>query len=117
MKTNYSLVMVRYLILVYILGKRRITGSVGPLFRQLSDDQSLLVMAQALWANVKELIIRPRDVLCYNIEPDLILHFIDIIEDTLEKNERGYLQFIQILITYLQFLLLHRFTNNLFPRH
>lgn len=84
----YSLVMIRYLILVYILGKRRLTGPVGPLFRQMSDDQSLLVMAQALWANVKELIIRSSDVLCYKIEPDLLLHFIDIIEDTLIRHTR-----------------------------
>ncbi len=85
---SYSLVMIRYLILVYILGKRRLTGSVGPLFRQLSDDQSLLLMAQALWANVKELIIRSSEVLCYKIEPDLLLHFIDIIEDTIIRHTR-----------------------------
>ena len=85
---SYSLVMIRYLLLVYILGKRRLSGSVGPLFRQLSDDQSLLVMAQALWANVKELIIRSSDVLCYKIEPDTLLHFIDIIEDTIIRHTR-----------------------------
>ena len=85
---SYSLVMIRYLLLVYILGKRKLSGSVGPLFRQLSDDQSLLVMAQALWANVKELIIRSSDVLCYKIEPDTLLHFIDIIEDTIIRHTR-----------------------------
>lgn len=85
---SYSLVMIRYLLLVYILGKRRLSGSIGPLFRQLSDDQSLLVMAQALWANVKELIIRSSDVLCYKIEPDTLLHFIDIIEDTIIRHTR-----------------------------
>jgi IS4 transposase len=78
----HSLVMIRYLLLVYILGKRRLTGPVGPLFRQLADDQSMLMMAQSLWANVKELIIRSSDVLCYKIEPDTLFHFIDIIEDT-----------------------------------
>ena len=79
----HSLVMIRYLILVYILSKRRLAGPVGPLFRQLSDDQSMLMMAQSLWANVKELIIRSSDVLCYKIEPDILFHFIDIIEDTI----------------------------------
>jgi hypothetical protein len=47
---------------------------VGPLFRQLADDHSLLLMAQSLWANVKELIIRSTDILCYKIEPDTLLH-------------------------------------------
>ncbi len=84
----HSLVMIRYLILVYILSKRRLAGPVGPLFRQLSDDQSMLMMAQSLWANVKELIIRSSDVLCYKIEPDILFHFIDIIEDTIIRQTR-----------------------------
>ena len=84
----HSLVMIRYLLLVYILGKRRLTGPVGPLFRQLADDQSLLMMAQSLWAYVKELIIRSSDVLCYKIEPDILFHFIDIIEDTIIRQTR-----------------------------
>ena len=84
----YSLVMIRYLLLVYILGKRRLTGSVGPLFRQLSDDQSLLLLTQALWANVKELIIRSSDILCYKIEPDVLLHVIDVIENTIIRHTR-----------------------------
>ena len=84
----HSLVMIRYLLLVYILSKRRLTGPVGPLFRQLADDQSLLMMAQSLWANVKELIIRSSDVLCYKIEPDTLFHFIDIIEDTIIRQTR-----------------------------
>lgn len=84
----HSLVMIRYLLLVYILSKRRLTGSVGPLFRQLADDQSMLMMAQSLWANVKELIIRSSDVLCYKIEPDTLFHFIDIIEDAIISQTR-----------------------------
>ena len=84
----HSLVMIRYLLLVYILGKRRLTGAVGPLFREMADDQSLLLMAQSLWANVKELIIRSSDVLCYKIEPDTLFHFIDIIEDAIIKQTR-----------------------------
>ena len=84
----HSLVMIRYLLLVYVLSKRRVGGQVGSLFRQLSDDQSMLMMAQSLWANVKELIIRSSDVLCYKIEPDILFHFIDIIEDTIIRQTR-----------------------------
>ena len=84
----HSLVMIRYLLLVYILEKRRLTGPVGPLFRELSDNQSMLMMAQSLWANVKELIIRSSDVLCYKIEPDTLFHFIDIIEDAIIRQTR-----------------------------
>jgi hypothetical protein len=84
----HSLVMIRHLLLAYILEKRRLTGPVGPLFRQLADDQSMLMMAQSLWANVKELIIRSSDVLCYKIAPDTLFHFIDIIEDTIIRQTR-----------------------------
>jgi len=84
----HSLVMIRYLLLVYILSKRRLIGPVGPLFRELAEDQSMLMMAQALWTNVKELIIRSSDVLCYKIEPDILFYFIDIIEDTITKQTR-----------------------------
>ena len=84
----HSLVMIRYLLLVYILSKRRQTGPVGPLFRQLADDQTLLMLAQSLWANVKELIIRSIDVLCYKIEPDILFNCIDIIEDTIIRQMR-----------------------------
>ncbi len=84
----HSLVMIRYLLLVYILSKRRLIGPVGPLFRELAEDQSMLMMAQTLWTNVKELIIRSSDVLCYKIEPDILFHLIDIIEDTIIKQTR-----------------------------
>ena len=77
--------MVRYLLLVYILNKRRLTGPLGPLFRQMSEDQTVIMLAETVWAYVKELIIRSSDVLCYKIEPDLLFHFFDIIEDTIIK--------------------------------
>jgi hypothetical protein len=79
----YSLVMARYLLLVYILSKRRLTGPLGPLFRQVSEDQTVIMLAETVWAYVKELIIRSSDVLCYKIEPNLLFHFFDIIEDTI----------------------------------
>ena len=79
----YSMVMIRYLLLVYILGKRRINGPIGPLFRELSDENQLLSMAEKLWAYIKELIIRSSHVICYKIEPDIVLHLLDMIEDNI----------------------------------
>ena len=61
---------------------------LGPLFRQLADDQSLLVIAQSLWTHVKKLIIRSSDILCCKIKPDILFHFIDIIEDTIIRQTR-----------------------------
>jgi len=42
----HTLVMIRFMLLVYILGKSRLTGAVEPLFQQLIDDKSLLIVAQ-----------------------------------------------------------------------
>ncbi len=77
-----SLVMIRYLLIVYILSKRRIQGPIGPLFRQESDRQSFLIFAKAIWDNVKELIFKSSDILSYKIDLDILFHVIDIIEDT-----------------------------------
>jgi IS4 transposase len=76
-----SLVMIRYLLIVYILSKRRIEGPIGPLFRQESDKQTFLLFARAIWANVKELIFRSSDILSYQIDLDTLFHVIDIIEN------------------------------------
>jgi len=83
MVAGYSIVMLRYLLLVYIISKRRIIGPVGPLFRQIAEKQLFLQMAEKMWAYVKELIIRSSHILCYEIEPDIVLHLLDIAEDNL----------------------------------
>lgn len=88
MVASHSLVMIRYLLLVYILNKRRLSGPLGPLFRQVSEDQTLLMLAETVWAYVKELIVKSSDVLCYKIEPDTFFHFIDIIENTIIQQTR-----------------------------
>lgn len=82
---SYSMVMIRYLLLVYILGKRMMKGPIGPLFRELSDENLLLSMAEKLWAYIKELIIRSSHVISYKIEPDIVLHLLDMIEDSILK--------------------------------
>ena len=41
------------------------------------------MFAQAIWANVKELIIKSSDILSYKIDLDTLFHVIDIIENTI----------------------------------
>ena len=38
-------------------------------------------MAEKMWAYVKELIIKSSEILCHKIEPDIVLHLIDITEN------------------------------------
>lgn len=87
--SSYSIVMLRYLLLVYIISKQRIIGPVGPLFRQLSEKQTFLYMAEKMWTYVKELVIRSSHIICYKIEPDIVLHLLDIAEDSL-FNQDGF---------------------------
>jgi hypothetical protein len=60
---------------------------VGPLFRQLSEKQTFLHMAKKKWTYVKELIIKSSHILCYKIEPDFVLHLLDIAEDNLFNSD------------------------------
>ncbi len=88
MVTCYSLVMIRYLLLIYILSKRRLVGPLGSLFREVSENKTVMMLAETVWAYLKELIIRSSDVLCYRIEPDVLFHFFDIIEDSIIRQTR-----------------------------
>ncbi|MFZ2631264.1 MAG: transposase [Desulfosalsimonadaceae bacterium] len=84
----YSIMMLRYLLLVYLVSKRRIIGPLGPLFRQVSDDHLLLAFAEKIWAYVKELIIKSSQIICYKMEPDVILQMIEIVENNIVSQTR-----------------------------
>lgn len=76
----YSLVMIRYLLLVYILHKYQITGPMGPLFRDLSELYLQLYLTEKIWAHIKEIMIVSSELLWPEMEPDKFLHLIDIVE-------------------------------------
>lgn len=77
----YSLVMIRYLLLVYILNRYRLTGPIGPLFRDLAEMHLQLYLTEKVWAYIKELMIVSSQLLWPEIEPDKFLHLIEIIEN------------------------------------
>lgn len=85
MVASYSIVMIRYLLLVYIISKQRIIGPVGPLFREISEEQTFLHMAGKMWAYIKELFIRSSHIFSCNTELDDIIHLIDITEHRLTE--------------------------------
>lgn len=79
--TCYSLVMIRYLLLVYILNKYRLTGPIGPLFRDLVETELQLYQAEKAWAYIKELMIVSSQLFWPEMECDRLLQLLDIIED------------------------------------
>ena len=80
--TCYSLVMIRYLLLVYILNRYEFTG-VGPLFRDISDSHLQLCFAEKIWNHIKELMITSSDLICHKIDSDIMLHLLDIVEEAI----------------------------------
>lgn len=75
-----SLVMIRYLLLVHILNKYRLTGPIGPLFRDLTETHLQLYLSEKTWTVTKERIIVSSQLLWPEIEPDKFLHLVEIIE-------------------------------------
>jgi IS4 transposase len=81
----YSLVMLRYLLLVYILKKHQITGPIGPLFRDLVETHLQLYLAEEVWAYIRELMIMSSQLFWPEMEPDKFLHLIEIVEDAMSS--------------------------------
>lgn len=79
----YSLVMLRYLLLVYILNKYHLTCPIGPLFRDLVENHLQLAIAEKMWAYIKELMITSSELFWPEMEPDKFLHLLDIVEDAI----------------------------------
>jgi IS4 transposase len=80
---SYSLVMIRYLLLVFILRKYQRTVPLGPLFRELAETHLQIVMMETMWCHIKDILILSSDLLLADIEPDIFLHFLDIVEDAI----------------------------------
>ena len=76
----YSLVMIRYLLLVYITNKYRHKGPIGPLFRELTESHLQLCQTKVVWAYVKELLILSSQLLWLESETDRLLDLIEMIE-------------------------------------
>ena len=81
----YSIVMMRYLLLVYILNKYAMTGPIGPLFRDLAESHLQLYIAEKMWAYIKELMITSSQLFWPEMEPDRFLHLLDIVEDAISN--------------------------------
>ena len=80
---SYSLVMIRYLLLVSILHKYQQPASLGPVFRELAEMHAKLVMLEPIWSHIKEIMTVSSGLFLAEIEPDKLLRFLDIIEDVL----------------------------------
>lgn len=76
----HSIVMIRYLLLVYILNKRRLTGSIGSIFNDVVDKQEPLLFAEKIWSYVRDQLLKSIKVISYKIEIDNVMGLLEIID-------------------------------------
>ena len=86
---SYSLVMIRYLLLIFILRKYHRTVPLGPLFRELRETHLQIIMMETMWGHIKDILILSSHLLLAEIEPDSFLHFLDIVEDAILMQVQG----------------------------
>ncbi len=77
----HSIVMIRYLLLVYILTKRWFTGSIGSIFSDVTDEQQSFLFAEKIWNYVKDQLLKSIKLISYKIEVDIVMHLFEIIDD------------------------------------
>jgi len=80
---SYSLMMIRYLLLIYLMNNGRLIGPLGPLFREVSDTELMLQVAEQLWEQIKLAMFKSIDLFLKRIEYKYVIKLIDIIEDAL----------------------------------
>jgi hypothetical protein len=78
-----SIVMIRYLILVYILAKRQLTGPIGPLFQELACEHLHIALIQSLWTRIRQIIMLSSQLFSTNSESDEFFYFLDVLENSL----------------------------------
>jgi hypothetical protein len=77
----YSLVMIRYLLLVYILARHGYRVSLGPLFQEMVDTHLQMFYMAKVWDKVKALMFVSNPLVCPKIDPDSFLQLIDMLEN------------------------------------
>jgi hypothetical protein len=78
-----SIVMIRYLILLYILAKRQLTGPIGPLFQELARDHLELALIESLWTRIRQILMLSSQLFSSDSDPEEFFYLLDVIETSL----------------------------------
>jgi hypothetical protein len=78
-----SIVMIRYLILVYILAKRQLTGPIGPLFQELAREHLQLALIQSLWSRIRQILMLSSQLFSTNSDSEEFFYLLDVLENSL----------------------------------
>ena len=77
-----SIVMIRYLLLIYILAKRQIIGPIGPLFKELVHEHLLLAVMRSLWDRFRQILMLSSQLFSSSQDPEELFHFLDVLENS-----------------------------------
>jgi len=77
-----SIVMIRYLLLVYILAKRQIIGPIGPLFKELAHEHLQLVFIQLLWERFRQILMLSSQLFSPDHDPEELFYLLDVLENS-----------------------------------
>jgi len=76
-----SIVMIRYILLVYILARKRgVAGSVGPLFQQLAQQHLELAVMPVLMDRIRQIFMMSSQLFQDNLETENFLYVLDLID-------------------------------------
>ena len=81
-----SIVMLRYLLLVYILSKRYSTGPIGPLFQCLAQEQLELTVIPVLWTRLRQIMMMSSQLFSSDSDTETFLYILDMVENMLLDN-------------------------------
>lgn len=77
-----SVVMIRYLILIYILSKRRLGGPIGPLFRELALEHMQIAMIEATWERIRKILTMSSQLFSTDADIEKVLYIMDLVNDS-----------------------------------
>jgi len=73
--------MIRYILLVYILARKRgVAGSVGPLFQQLAQQHLELAVMPVLMDRIRQIFMMSSQLFQDNLETENFLYVLDLID-------------------------------------
>ncbi len=78
-----SIVMIRYLILIYILAKRQLTGPIGPLFQELARDHLQLALIQSFWIRIRQILMVSSQLFSSSSDQEEFFYLLDLLEHSL----------------------------------
>jgi hypothetical protein len=75
-----TIIMIRYLLLVYLLLKKHTSKSIGPIFRQLAEEQLEAAVLSTLWERLTQIIMLSSQLIFDDVDNEKLFQLLEFIE-------------------------------------